>query len=35
MEYRLLPSIELIKKWKSSDTCAKDEFISKYMKNLH
>jgi hypothetical protein len=27
MEYRLLPSIELIKQWKSPDICAKDEYI--------
>lgn len=28
LEYRLLPSMELIKQWKSPDTCRKDEYIS-------
>jgi hypothetical protein len=28
MEYHLLPSIKLVKQWKSPETCTKDEFIS-------
>ena len=28
IEYRLLPSIELIKQWKFPNTCTKNEFIS-------
>ncbi|CAF3561489.1 unnamed protein product [Rotaria sp. Silwood1] len=27
IEYRLLPSIEIIKQWKSPDTCIQDEYI--------
>ncbi|CAF3019632.1 unnamed protein product [Rotaria sp. Silwood2] len=27
IEYRLLPSIEIIKQWKSPDTCTNDEYI--------